>query len=39
MPVLIICKFEEVPIKSEDAIDRTTFPHYKSMGDIGYHGN
>ena len=25
MPVLIICKFDEDPIKNEDSIDRTTF--------------
>ena len=25
MPVLIICKFGEDPIKNEDAIDRTIF--------------
>ena len=25
MPVLIICKFDEEPIKNEDTIDQTTF--------------
>ena len=33
MHVLIICKFDEDPIKNKDTIDRTTFSHYKSMVD------
>ena len=35
---LVICKSDEDPIKNEDTIDRA-FPHYKSLGAFGCHGN
>ena len=34
--VLVTCKYEEDPIKSEGA---RVFPHYNPMGDICCHGN
>ena len=31
MPILDICKFEQVVIKTQGFMIRTTFPHYKSI--------
>ena len=39
MDVLVTCRFDEALIKNEVVIDRTNFPHYKSMGAFGCHGN
>ena len=37
--VLVTCKYEEDPIKSEGVRVFTTFPHYNPMGAICCHGN
>ena len=34
MPVLVTSKFDEDPIKSEQASMETPFSHYKSMGNV-----
>ena len=40
MPVLVTCKSDENPIKTEGvSIRQTRFPHNKSMGAFCCHGN
>ena len=34
MPVLVTSKFDEDPIKNEQASLETPFSHYKSMGNV-----
>ena len=39
MPVLLTCQFDVDSIKDEAAILCTQYPHYKSTGPFGCHGN